>query len=121
MPLELQALHTKEKETPHKKKGLQPSVRDSVNIDPRPSKKRRRDETETEIVSIKDKNERKRRKKEDKTKERALAKDVQPITLVQGPGPTIIGTLEGKSTKAKKQKDARKVEEPLAKVYLSKR
>lgn len=116
MPLEFQAPHTKN--IHHKKKGLQLPVQDSLNIDPRPSKKRRREDTGTEIVMIEDRNGRKRRKKEDKTRRGALKEDIQPISSVQELGPAIVGTLEGEPKKAKtrKDEDARTVEEPSAKV-----
>lgn len=76
----------------------------------------------TEIVVIEDRNERKRRKKEDKARPGASKEDIQPISSVQELGPPIIGTLEGEPKKAKtrKDEDARTVEEPLAKVCLSK-
>jgi hypothetical protein len=118
MPLELQAPRTKE--TYHKKKGLQPPVQDSINVNPRPSKKRRRDETDTEIVATGDKNKRKRLKKEDKARQRALEQDTQPVSPVQGLGPATIGTLKREPKKSKKQNDPRKVEVLLAKVCLSK-
>jgi hypothetical protein len=122
MPFESQAPRTKK--IRHKKKGRQLLVQDSINIDSRPSKKRKRDETGAEIVVIEDKNERKRRKKKDEARQCALKEDIQPIPIppVQELGPTIIGTLEGEPKKATKRKDedARTVEEPLAKVCLSK-
>ena len=97
-------------------------VQSSINIDPRPSKKRRRDELETEIVAIESKSEVKRRKKEEKARQRAREEDIQLISLGQKLGPTIIGTLEGepKKVKTRKDEDARKVEEQLAMVSLSK-
>ncbi len=117
MLFEFQAPSTKKMH--HKEKGLRTLVQNSINIDPRPSKKRRRDEPETNIAAIEDK---RRRKKEEKARQRAPAEDIQPISPGQKLGPAIIGTLEGEPKKAKtrKDEDARKVEEPLAMVSFSK-
>ena len=97
-------------------------VQNSINIDPRPSKKRRRDEPEMETVAIEDKSERKRRRKEEKARQRALEEDIQLISPGQQFGSAIIGTLAGgpKKAKSRKDEDARKVEEPPAVVSLSK-
>ena len=117
MPFEFQAQLTKKKH--HKNKVLQMRVQDSLNIDPRLPQKRRREETETEIAAIEDKNERKRRKKEERARQSASEGDIQPISQLR---PAIIGTLEGEPKKAKmrKDEDARKIDEQLAMVCLSK-